>query len=104
MLSSNNEGRIALKALATGKGGWLHHPFVQRYNGREGELLQRLYDIRAEMIRRGYHPKAPIETYGIKPEPFTYTDDEMREDLVVAFMNIARSQVKSEEKKGNFLR
>lgn len=99
VLSCNNEGRIALKCLMTNSGRWLRHPNVQRYKGREGELLQRIIDLQAEMVRRGFHPKKPVETYGLMPKSFMYTEDEMREDLVVALYNIARSRVRALEKK-----
>lgn len=100
LFSVNVEARTALTALAKG-GGYSNHPNVKRYKGREGELVQLLMDVRGEMIRRGFNPKKPIVTYGFQPKPFTYTEEEMQEDLVTALMNLARSKVKAHLKKTN---
>lgn len=51
------EGLGAYKILTENKKGYSNHPAVKEFAENHLELKNRLYLVRQEMLRRGYHPK-----------------------------------------------
>lgn len=63
------EGLGAYKIITEGKKGYSNHPAVLEFKDNALELKNRLWAVRQEMLRRGYHPKplpdAPMTHEGI---------------------------------------
>lgn len=57
LLATWREGLGAYKIITEEKKGYRNHPAVREWEDCHYCLLERLYQIREEMIRRGYHPK-----------------------------------------------
>jgi hypothetical protein len=51
------EGLGAYKILTEGKKGYSNHPAVKEFSENHLELKNRLWLVRQEMLKRGYHPK-----------------------------------------------
>ncbi len=61
LLAMWREGLGAYSIITNGKKGYRNHPALKEFEGCPNLLAQRLQAVRAEMLRRGYHPKeAPI--------------------------------------------
>ena len=57
LLAVWREGLGCWKILTEDKKGYRNHPAVKEFYGHLDFLWCRLYDIREEMLKRGYHPK-----------------------------------------------
>lgn len=51
------EGIGAFKILTENKKGYRNHPALKEFENNHLELKNRLYAVRQEMLKRGYHPK-----------------------------------------------
>lgn len=59
------------------KCGYQNHPTAVAYRGRLGELIDVHNRVAAEMVRRGYNHKSPVNGTAT---PHTYTAEENRRD------------------------
>lgn len=65
LLAMWREGLGAYAIISSDKKGYRHHPAVKEFAACPNLLALRLQAVRAEMLRRGYHPKEapiPVET------------------------------------------
>jgi hypothetical protein len=61
LLAMWREGLGAYSIITNDKKGYRNHPALKEFAACPNLLAQRLQAVRAEMLRRGYHPKeAPI--------------------------------------------
>ena len=51
------EGLGMWKILSENKKGYQNHPATKEFKNHLDMLWERLYEVRDEMIKRGYHPK-----------------------------------------------
>lgn len=62
-------------------GGYKNHPAVKEFMGNSILLIDRLQKVRAEMIKRGYHPKQ-LEFPSIVTSSSTYTPWQTLEEQI----------------------
>lgn len=70
LLAMWREGLGAYSIITKGKHGYFNHPAVIEFKNCPNLLWMRLYEVREEMRRRGYKPKALPSTM-----PMNYTSD-----------------------------
>lgn len=73
-----NALRKKLKGI---KGGWQHHPQTLRFEHHLGMLYDRHNQQIKEMARRGYNHNSPLPNIPHKPEPYVYSNKEMKSDM-----------------------
>ena len=57
LLAVWREGLGCYSIITKGKKGYSNHPAVKEFANAPWQLLKRLYEIRDEMLKRGYNPK-----------------------------------------------
>lgn len=55
-------GCLKIVQYMTDGGGYKNHPAVKEFMGDSYRLVQRLYLVRQEMLKRGYHPKELVHS------------------------------------------
>lgn len=80
LLGTHNESGIGLSSLSKGS-GWIRHPQVKRFIGKEHQLWDYHEKTVREMIRRGYNHNSPIEE-PIGKEDYSFPFDKVVFDLV----------------------
>jgi hypothetical protein len=89
LLGEHREIHAVWTIVTAGKKGYCHHPEVQRWRGRLRALFLRHQDIVAEMCRRGYQHRSPLEeelaTGSARQDQFL--DDIARQDQILRAKN-----------------
>ena len=67
------------KAAKGQRAGYQRHPQTLRFVGREGQLVARHREQAAEMARRGYRHRSPLDTTWA-PARYQYTPQEAARD------------------------
>ena len=79
------EGLGCYKIITENKKGYRNHPAVKEFTEAPSKLWVRLFKVRKEMLKRGYHPKElPIKYFNFTEVVFEWQTLEQQIEILKA--------------------